>query len=61
MQLAWDLRLKVGGTKWTCPQRCGCLGERLNNDPSGNRYGCFLPDLTELAKCLPAPTPQFGR
>jgi hypothetical protein len=31
-------------------------GERLDNDPSGARYGCFLPDLTGLARCLPAPT-----
>ena len=31
-------------------------GERLDNDPSGSRYGCFLPDLTGLARCLPAPT-----
>ena len=30
--------------------------ERLDNDPSGNRYGCFLPDLTGLAERLPAPT-----
>jgi len=33
-----------------------CGGERLDNDPSGARYGCFLPDLTGLARCLPAPT-----
>ena len=33
-------------------------GERLDNDPSGARYGCFLPDLTGLARCLPAPTSQ---
>ena len=32
------------------------LGERLDNDPSGARYGCFLPDLTGLARRLPAPT-----
>jgi len=31
-------------------------GERLDNDPSGARYGCFLPDLTRLARRLPAPT-----
>ncbi len=31
-------------------------GERLDNDPSGSRYGCFLPDLTGLAGRLPAPT-----
>jgi len=31
-------------------------GERLDNDPSGARYGCFLPDLTGLARRLPAPT-----
>jgi len=37
------------------------LGERLNNDPSGARYGCFLPDLTELARCLPAPTSRVTR
>ncbi len=30
--------------------------ERLDNDPSGARYGCFLPDLTGLARRLPAPT-----
>jgi hypothetical protein len=33
-------------------------GERLDNDPSGARYGCFLPDLTGLARRLPAPTSQ---
>ena len=32
--------------------------ERLDNDPSGARYGCFLPDLTGLARRLPAPTSQ---
>ncbi len=31
-------------------------GERLDNDPSGARYGCFLPDLTGLARRSPAPT-----
>ncbi len=31
-------------------------GERLDNDPSGARYGCFLPDLTGLARHSPAPT-----
>ncbi len=31
-------------------------GERLDNDPSGARFGCFLPDLTGLARRLPAPT-----
>jgi len=31
-------------------------GERLDNDPSGARYGCFLPDLTRLARHSPAPT-----
>ena len=36
----------------------GYFGERLDNDPSGARYGCFLPDLTGLARCLPAPTSQ---
>ena len=30
--------------------------ERLDNDPSGARYGCFLPDLTGLARRSPAPT-----
>ena len=30
--------------------------ERLDNDPNGTRYGCFLPDLTGLARRLPAPT-----
>ncbi|GAA6181452.1 hypothetical protein NBRC116594_28900 [Shimia sp. NS0008-38b] len=35
-------------------------GERLDNDPSGARYGCFLPDLTGLARRLPAPTSQDG-
>ena len=34
-------------------------GERLDNDPSGARYGCFLPDLTGLARRLPAPTSQI--
>ena len=34
-------------------------GERLDNDPSGARYGCFLPDLTGLARCLPAPTSRL--
>jgi hypothetical protein len=33
-------------------------GERLDNDPSGTRYGCFLPDLTGLARSLSAPTSQ---
>ena len=32
------------------------LGERLDSDPSGARCGCFLPDLTRLARHLPAPT-----
>lgn len=31
-------------------------GERLDIDPSGARCGCFLPDLTRLARHLPAPT-----
>ena len=35
-------------------------GERLDNDPSGARYGCFLPDLTGLARRLPAPTSRGG-
>src|SRR5690606_39084030 len=30
--------------------------ERLDSDPDGSRYGCFLPDLTGLAGRLPAPT-----
>ena len=34
----------------------GKKGERLDNDPNGSRYGCFLPDLTGLARRLPAPT-----
>lgn len=34
----------------------GMEGERLDNDPSGARYGCFLPDLTGLARRSPAPT-----
>ena len=33
-------------------------GERLDNDPSVARYGCFLPDLTGLARRSPAPTSQ---
>ena len=37
-------------------ERVTDVGERLDNDPSGARYGCFLPDLTGLARCLPAPT-----
>ena len=38
--------------------RCGPdrKGERLDIDPSGARCGCFLPDLTRLARHLPAPT-----
>ena len=32
-------------------------GERLDNDPSGARYGCFLPDLTGLARRLPDDAP----
>ena len=36
-------------------------GERLDNDPSGARYGCFLPDLTGLARRLPAPTSRMRR
>ncbi len=36
------------------------MSERLDNDPSGNRYGCFLPDLTGLAERLPAPTSRDG-
>ena len=35
---------------------CESVSERLDNDPSGARYGCFLPDLTGLARRLPAPT-----
>ncbi len=35
---------------------CKEWGERLDNDPSGTRYGCFLPDLTGLARRSPAPT-----
>ncbi|GAB1361952.1 hypothetical protein MASR1M32_11880 [Rhodobacter sp.] len=36
---------------------CGMdKGERLDNDPNGSRYGCFLPDLTGLARRSPAPT-----
>lgn len=31
-------------------------GERLDNDPNGTRYGCFLPDLAGLARRPPAPT-----
>jgi len=31
-------------------------GERLDSDPNGTRCGCFLPDLTGLARRLPAPT-----
>ncbi|GLK64118.1 hypothetical protein GCM10017635_15890 [Paracoccus kondratievae] len=34
----------------------GKEGERLDSDPSGTRYGCFLPDLTGLARRSPAPT-----
>ena len=34
------------------------VSERLDNDPSGARYGCFLPDLTGLARRLPAPASQ---
>jgi len=34
------------------------LGERLDNDPNGTRYGCFLPDLAGLARRSPAPTSQ---
>ena len=40
----------------TRQQRRRGKGERLDNDPSGARYGCFLPDLTGLARRLPAPT-----
>jgi hypothetical protein len=36
-------------------------GERLDNDPCGTRYGCFLPDLTDLARRLPAPTSRAHR
>jgi len=38
--------------------RRGGSSERLDNDPSGARYGCFLPDLAGLARRLPAPTSQ---
>ena len=30
----------------------------MDIDPSGARCGCFLPDLTKLARHLPAPTPH---
>jgi hypothetical protein len=43
------------------PQKCKSIfavSERLDIDPSGARCGCFLPDLTRLARHLPAPTPQ---
>ena len=41
----------------------GAVGERLDIDPSGARCGCFLPDLTRLARRLPAPTsrPSYRR
>ncbi len=32
------------------------IGERLDSGPNGARYGCFLPDLTGLARRSPAPT-----
>ena len=49
---------------WSSKPRMGCWqflpvrweGERLDIDPSGARCGCFLPDLTRLARHLPAPT-----
>ena len=28
------------------------IGERLDSDPDVIRYGCFLPDLTGLARHL---------
>ena len=34
------------------------LSERLDNDPNDTRCGCFLPDLTGLARRSPAPTSQ---
>ena len=37
----------------------GELSERLDIDPSGARCGCFLPDLTRLARHSPAPTSQL--
>ena len=50
----------TGGLSRTCGKCCDAVvlktGERLDNDPSGARYGCFLPDLTGLARRLPAPT-----
>ena len=49
------LECKSTQQKKTCD---GGKGERLDNDPSGARYGCFLPDLTGLARRLPAPTSQ---
>jgi len=48
-----------------CSQYLNCrsvgLGERLYNDPSGARYGCFLPDLTGLARRSPVPTSRGYR
>ena len=32
------------------------MSGRLTRDPKRARYGCFLPDLTGLARRLPAPT-----
>ena len=46
----------INNPPWTGVARA--KGERLDNDPSGARYGCFLPDLTGLARRLPAPTSQ---
>ncbi len=44
--------------EWDIGTCCGPdgKGERLDIDPSGARCGCFLPDLTRLARHLPAPT-----
>lgn len=45
-------------TDMEAPDRAVAMGTsgRLDSDPGKTRYGCFLPDLTGLARRLPAPT-----
>ena len=55
-----DIKLVTGGLE---PERDNAgikgsgktqsIGERLDIDPSGARCGCFLPDLTRLARRCP--------
>ena len=42
-------------------RRAERYGERLDNDPDEARYGCFLPDLTGLARRLSEPAPRSAR